>query len=60
MEELKATFSFRTLVVFGHYYGYKFTIPVMEGLTNPKNWTKQWFFMGGKWEGVRDRCTWSH
>ena len=37
MEELRVTFSLRTSGVAGHYYRYRFTSPVLEGLANPKN-----------------------
>lgn len=46
MEELRVTFSFRTSGVADHYYGNRFTISVMVGITNPKNWGKRWLFTG--------------
>ena len=60
MEELRATFSLRTSGVAGHYYGYRFTTPVLEGLASPKNWAKRWFFMGGAWEGMGPSSTWRY
>lgn len=60
MEELRATFLLRISGVANHYYRYMFTIPVMVGFANPKNWANRWFFMGAEWEGASNRSIWSY
>lgn len=37
MEKLRVTFFLRNSRVADHYYGYRFTVPVIVGLVKPKN-----------------------